>query len=341
MVEASDMCGEFDSILALALGAKKYNWKPPRMVEGSVIEVEGGWHPLQQLVVPSFVPNDCYVAAGSVSFKDSPERPTQVLVLTGPNHSGKSVYLKQVAIIVFLAHIGSFVPAASATVGLTDRIMTCISPRESMSGSESTFAADMKQATLSMKSTTSRSLVLVDEFGKGTNGDDGSGLLAALLDYFLSLADNGPRVLVASHYHEIFEGGYLAHHPGLYLAHMDVRVDWDLPRSEDQVTYLFKLAEGHSTSSFGSRCAALNGVPSLVVERAEAITLLVAQNEDLRAVCSRLSAEEEQQLEEAEKTARLFLSQEFDEAIRAGGSGESGMNGGSIKEMLDGLLSNT
>lgn len=260
----------------------------------------------------------------------------QALVLTGPNHSGKSVYLKQTAIIIYLAHIGSFVPASQATIGLTDKILTRISTRESMSGAESAFAIDLKQITLSTRCCTERSLVLVDEFGKGTNTDDGAALLAATLDYFLSLEQSAPRLLVATHFHEIFEGGYLEQHRGLCLAHMDVRIDWDNSQVEDQVTYLFKLALGHSTSSFGNRCAALNGVPTSVVERAEAIGQLLARNEDLGAICTRLSETEEKQLEQAELTARRFLSESFDDGDHTSSSGDGQE---SVKSVVEKFLS--
>ncbi|KAI8690568.1 DNA-MISMATCH-REPAIR-2 domain-containing protein [Fusarium sp. Ph1] len=339
LISASDRCGEFDAIHALALGAEKYNWRAPTVVDDNVIHIKGGRHPLQELVVPAFVPNDCHLASGPVDQAHLEEDSSRALILTGPNHSGKSVYLKQVAIIVYLAHIGSFVPASQATIGLTDKILTCISPRESMSGGESAFARDMKQAALSTRTSTSRSLVLVDEFGKGTNGDDGSGLLAALLDHFLLLNQDCPRLLVATHFHEIFEGGYLSRHEGGFrLAHMDVRVDWDAAQTEDQVTYLFTLAFGHSTSSFGGRCAALNGVPSAVVERAESIAQLLARNEDLGELCTRLSRAEEEQLEKAETAARLFLSESFerDEA----GQDNNGQEGRrSMKQLLYDMLS--
>lgn len=308
------------------------------MVDNNVIHIKGGRHPLQELVVPAFVPNDCHLASGLADQAHPGENPSRALILTGPNHSGKSVYLKQTAIIVYLAHIGSFVPASQATIGLTDKILTCMSPRESMSGGESAFARDMKQAALSMRTSTSRSLVLVDEFGKGTNGDDGTGLLAALLHHFLSLNQDCPRLLVATHFHEIFEGGYLSHHEGFRLAHMDVRVDWGAAQTENQVTYLFTLALGHSTSSFGGRCAALNGVPSAVVERAEGIARHLAQNRDLGEVCTRLSRAEEEQLEKAERAARLFVDESF-ERDEAGQDNNRQEGGRSMKQLLDGMLS--
>ncbi|KAF4332583.1 DNA mismatch repair MSH5 [Fusarium beomiforme] len=335
---ASDMCGEFDAVLALALGAEKYDWRAPQMVEASIINIEEGRHPLQELVVPAFIPNPCHLFTGRSDITAVQDDCPQALVLTGPNHSGKSVYLKQTAIIVYLAHIGSFVPADQAIIGLTESILTCISPRESMSGGESAFARDMKQAALSAKSSTPKSLVLIDEFGKGTNGDNGAGLLAALLDYYLSLGPKCPRLLAATHFHEVFESGYLEHHNGLRIAHMNTRMDWDASLVDDQVTYLFNLEYGHSISSLGSRCAALNGIPSAVVERAENISKLLARNEDLSAVCARLSRAEEEQLEKAEMTARLFLSETFGDQDEDNSTREENTRV-SIIEMLEDILS--
>lgn len=315
LTTASDLCGEFDCILALALGASKYNWACPKMTTLNIIDITGGRHPLQELVVPIFVPNDCCLMGGSDADDGGDEsqssvHPVQVpsmLVLTGPNHSGKSVYLKQVALIVYLAHIGSFVPAEEATIGLTDRLLTRIATRESVSRNESAFAIDLRQAAFSINFSTPRSLILIDEFGKGTNAVDGAGLITGLLDHFLSLDEGRPKVLAATHFHEIFENNLLQNHSQILLAHMEVRVDLESQETEDQVTYLYHLTPGRNNSSFGSICAAINGVDKAVVERAEAIILLLARGEDLQASCAQLSGHEAQKLEEAEAVARDFL----------------------------------
>ncbi|GKT39949.1 DNA mismatch repair protein MSH5 [Colletotrichum spaethianum] len=230
-----------------------------------------------------------------------------MLIVTGPNHSGKSVYIKQVALIVYLAHIGSFVPAACATIGITDRILTRISTRESVSLAESSYGTDLKQVAFLLKYATRRTLIAIDEFGKGTAADDECGLMTALIDHFAILGSQTPKILMTTHCHEIFEGGQLESRPEIFLTHMNVRLDLETEHMEDQVVFLYQLVPGRSMSSFGSRCAALNGVDAAVVERAEAIMLLLSRNEDLGAACAKLDFQDEARLEEAEKVARGFL----------------------------------
>ena len=333
---ASDCCGEFDAIAALALGAEKYRWAAPQMGISSGINIEGGRHPLQELVVPSFVPNDCRLSRAFSEGDGENDRGRRIMLLSGPNQSGKSVYIKQTAIIVFLAHIGSFVPAQRATIGLTDKILTRISTRESISRVESAFAIDLMQVSRAIRYATPRSLVLVDEFGKGTNVDDGAGAMAALTNHFLALGSDSPYLLIATHFHELFDGGHFAQDNNLYFANMAVETDWAANDIEDQVAYTFKLCHGYNCTSFGTRCAALNGVPSLVVDRAEAISGLLIRNEDLGSACTRLSQKEEDQLEQAESVARLFLAIEHTESSHRFFADEQGVT--SMQEMVRSLF---
>jgi DNA mismatch repair protein MSH5 len=313
LTKASDICGEFDAIFALASGAKKYGLVAPRMTSQNILSIQNGRHLLQELVVPSFVTNDCDLSGYPNAPGLEEERDIfQALLITGPNNSGKSVYLKQVAIIVYLAHIGSFVPASAATIGLTDKIYTRLSTTESYSRNESAFAIDLKQVDKAVKNASSRSLILIDEFGKGTNADDGAGLLAGLLAYFLAKSrEANPRLLVVTHFHELIEGNYLQSLQRLGMVHMDVRADRNVDPEGRQVTYLFKLIAGYNLSSFGSSCAQSSGVPDAVVQRASLIAQLLACNEDLGLTCAKLSKKEESQLEEAELVARQFLQCDF------------------------------
>ncbi|TLS27399.1 hypothetical protein PpBr36_05125 [Pyricularia pennisetigena] len=314
--------GELDSLTALAAVAQQYNLAAPEMTESNVIEIKHGRHLLQELVVPAFVPNDCFLRGGNgsgsaadstseLSDSDGEETPS-MLILTGPNHSGKSVYLKQVALIVYLAHVGSFVPAEWARIGTVDRILTRVSTRESAARPESAFAIDMRQAAFSINLATRRSLVLIDEFGKGTTPTDGAALAAALFTQFADLGENvRPKVLAATHFHEIFEQDLLAQSPAVDFAHMDIQVDYNTQYLEDQVTFLYTMVPGRSISSFGTNCALMNGIDDKIVARAEALSLLMAHGEDLSAACARLSEEETRQLRKAENIARELVRAEI------------------------------
>ncbi|KAM9881676.1 MutS domain V [Verticillium dahliae] len=322
LLAAADICGELDALVAMALAAGKYGWTAPKVTMSNVLSIRAGRHPLQELVLPLYIPNDCYLSGGEdhetpglgFESRSSGHLPmntsecASMTVLTGPNHSGKSVYLKHVALITYLAHIGSYVPAEEAIVGLTDKILTRLSTRETVSRNESSFAVDLKQVAFCLKSASPRSLVLVDEFGKGTASDDGAGLMAALVNHFVSLRTKTPRVLAATHFHEIFEGRHVSESPYLTLAHMDIRLDSRVSRPDNQLVYLYRLIPGVSTESFGAICAALSGVDSSVVDRAKTIAHILSSNEDLNAAYTTLDAEDYNRLRDAEDVARRFLN---------------------------------
>jgi DNA mismatch repair protein MSH5 len=182
-------------------------------------------HILQELMVSSFVPNGTFLvggtgnddsirghdlshAAGSHTRPNSSNQHTSahkqspsMLILTGPNYSGKSVYLKQVALIVFMAHVGSFVPAESAMIGLTDKILSRLTTRETVSRVQSTFMVDLQQISLALSLATRRSLLVIDEFGKGTESSNGAGLACAVMEYLLNLKTETPKVIGATHFH--------------------------------------------------------------------------------------------------------------------------------------------
>lgn len=258
------------------------------------------------MVVDTFISNSTYLSGGRSTTHESVERnihtdeaanAPHMLMLTGPNHSGKSVYLKQVALITYLAHIGSFVPASSATIGLTDKILTRISTPETVSYTSSAFMIDLQQITLALNLATPRSLLLIDEFGKGTNANDGAALAYGVFQHLIDRsysngqagANKACKTLVATHYHELFEQGLLTPQPGVMFAHMDVQVDEAARDAHDQVTYLYRLCAGRSLASYGSVCASLNGVPEAVVKRAEQLVKLAAQGTDLVVECGKMT----------------------------------------------------
>jgi DNA mismatch repair protein MSH5 len=317
---ASEGCGDVDAILALALTGQKYNWSIPKMIDdGSILDIRNGRHPLQELVVPSFVPNDCHLGGEVQYYGDEPcQIEPSSMVLTGPNHSGKSVFLKQVGLIVYLAHIGSLVPADRATIGVTDRILTRISTLESVCKEESAFAIDLKQLQYAIMQSTPQSLVLIDEFGRGTNSDDGAGLLTSFLEHIQSLASRAPRVLLTTHLKCILDFHQVSTRKMLRLAHMEVLKEPCEKGGTKYITYLFKLRNGQCSDSFGCYCATLNGVPNLVVERAKLISFLLSHDEDIKIPCAKLSLDEEMKMQLAEDVARTFLRQDFEDCAKEG-----------------------
>lgn len=179
-------------------------------------------HILQELTVSSFVANDTSIAGGpgapqfidgdsesfsqrrtgtSTGYTYSHTDGPSTLILTGPNYSGKSVYLKQVALIVFMAHVGCFVPAESAKIGVTDKILSRVTTRETVSRVQSAFMIDLQQISLALSQATRRSLLVIDEFGKGTDSSDGAGLACAVFEHLLSLGEECPKVIGATHFH--------------------------------------------------------------------------------------------------------------------------------------------
>ncbi|BCR86228.1 MutS protein msh5 [Aspergillus chevalieri] len=165
---------------------------------------------------------------------------------------------------------------------------------------------DLQQVSLALKKVTSRSLLLIDEFGKGTLENDGIGLACGILEHLLSLRET-PKVIAATHFHEIFENDFLRSRPRLQLGHMEVQVCEESRDVEDQITYLYNFRPGRSNRSFGTICAAINGIHQAVVTRANELASLSARGENLIAACATLTAEETQALEEADALARRFL----------------------------------
>ena len=246
-------CGQLDCLLALSQVTKEQNWTRPEIHNSSELSIKNGRHPLQELNVSNFIANDTHMGGGQ----------EKVHVITGPNSSGKSVYLKQVGLIVYLAHLGCFVPASKAVVPLMTRIFTRIQTTESVSVGMSAFMCDINQMTSSLSSIHPRSLLLVDEFGKGTSATDGAALLAATVSILSSLENKSPFSIFSTHFHSVPNLIDSPRKPK-YL-HMKTEA------TGVDLVYYFKLVEGVCDFSHASTVAKNAGVKQEVVERSEMI----------------------------------------------------------------------
>jgi len=243
-----------DASSSFAEAASLYGWVRPEIDESPILEIEGGVHPVVALHLPKgeFVPNDIKIGSENDSL------PSFALI-TGPNMAGKSTYLRENALITLLAQSGSFVPAKKAKVGIADRIFCRVGASDNLAKGESTFLVEMTETANILRSATSRSLVIMDEVGRGTSTEDGLSIAWAVSEYLLNRIKC--RTLFATHYHELTR----MENASLRLLCMDVLED------NGSVTFLRKVKEGASENSYGIHVARLAGIPSEVIERANII----------------------------------------------------------------------
>jgi DNA mismatch repair protein MutS len=229
----------------------------PRVDASGALEIRGGRHPVVEELLAArggeFVPNDAVLE----------EQGGRILVLTGPNMSGKSTYLRQVAQIVLLAQIGSFVPARSARIGVVDRVFTRVGAADRLARGESTFMVEMREAAEILAFASARSLVILDEIGRGTSTFDGLSIAWAVAEYLHDTPGLRPRTLFATHYHELTDLARTK--PHVANAHFEAR-----ERGED-VVFLRRLVPGGASRSYGIQVARLAGLPRAVIERAREI----------------------------------------------------------------------
>lgn len=244
---------QLDVIAAFAQHAQSNNYSKPVITEDDEIEIVAGRHPVvEALVQEKFVPNDVLLNS----------KTNQLLLITGPNMAGKSVAMRQVAVIVLLSHVGCFVPAQSATIPVTDRIFVRSGASDSISDGLSTFMVEMVEAAYILRHATSKSLVIMDEIGRGTSTYDGISIAWAIAEYLLTTEGKSPKVLFATHYHELQS---LADEYPEKVKNYKVAVE----RHKGKPLFLYTLQPGKSSHSFGISVAELAGVPTAVVERAE------------------------------------------------------------------------
>ena len=244
-----------DTLCSLATVAVKQGYCRPEISLGSEISITDGRHPVveQMLKDALFVPNDTQLGA-----KDN-----QVSIITGPNMAGKSTYMRQVALIVLMAQMGSFVPARSARIGIVDRVFTRIGASDDLASGQSTFMVEMAEVASILKYATSKSLLILDEIGRGTSTYDGMAIARAVLEYAASPRQLGAKTLFATHYHEL--ASIEAELPNVKNYNIAVK------KRGDKMIFLRKIVPGATDDSFGVEVAKLAGLPSSVVNRARQI----------------------------------------------------------------------
>ena len=252
-----------DVLAAFADRARRWGYCRPVMAEEPGIRIREGRHPVLEALQrdPPFIPNDCRLDPDSC----------RIVLLTGPNMGGKSTYLRQCALITLMAHAGSFVPAAEAEIGLTDRIFTRVGASDMLSKGESTFMVEMTETANILHHATPRSLVILDEVGRGTATFDGLSLAWAIVEYLHDREDHAALVLFATHYHELTDLGRML--PKLQNRSMAVK-EW-----RGSILFLHRVVEGPADRSYGIHVAQLAGVPDEVCRRAEQVLVNIERHE--------------------------------------------------------------
>ena len=246
---------QMDAFASLAAVAAKNGYCRPVMDESGVIEIHDGRHPVVERVLKTslFVPNDTYMG----------EKEDRIAIITGPNMAGKSTYMRQVALITLMAQVGSFVPARAARIGVVDRIFTRIGASDDLSAGQSTFMVEMTEVADILKHATGRSLLILDEIGRGTSTFDGMSIAQAVLEHCADRKKLGAKTLFATHYHELTELENTL--PGVKNYNIAIK-----SRGDDLV-FLRRILPGGADRSYGIEVAKLAGLPEAVVKKARTI----------------------------------------------------------------------
>ena len=246
---------KLDVIASLALVAERNNYVRPKINEKGVIDIRDGRHP----VVEKMIPNDMFIA-NDTYLDDKKQR---ISIITGPNMAGKSTYMRQAALIVLMAQLGSFVPSSSANIGLVDRIFTRVGASDDLASGQSTFMVEMNEVANILRNATSKSLLILDEIGRGTSTCDGLSIAWAVVEYISNSKLLGAKTLFATHYHELTElEGKISNVNNYCIA---------VKEKGDDIVFLRKIVKGGADKSYGIQVAKLAGVPDPVINRAKEI----------------------------------------------------------------------
>uniref|UniRef100_A0ABI7Y3E0 DNA mismatch repair proteins mutS family domain-containing protein n=1 Tax=Felis catus TaxID=9685 RepID=A0ABI7Y3E0_FELCA len=290
-----DLASRLDVLLALASAARDYGYSRPRYSPQLLgVRILNGRHPLMELCARTFVPNSAECGGDKGRIK----------VITGPNSSGKSIYLKQVGLITFMALVGSFVPAEEAEIGAVDAIFTRIHSCESISLGLSTFMTDLNQVAKAVNNATKQSLVLIDEFGKGTNTVDGLALLAAVLRHWLALGPMCPHIFVATNFLSLVQLQLLPQGPLVQYLTMETCEDGD------DLVFFYQVCEGIANASHASYTAAQAGLPGNLIARGKEVSDLIRSGKPIKPVKELLK---EKQMENCQTLVDKFLKLDLED----------------------------
>ena len=279
----ADAIAEIDTLSALAGKAAGRGWVRPTITDEPTLEIAAGRHPvLDELLGDRFVPNDTHLGRGDES---SPG----LALITGPNMAGKSTYIRQTALLVLLASVGSYIPAEGATIGACDRIFTRVGADDALHRGRSTFMVEMTETAAILHNATPRSLVILDEIGRGTSTLDGLSLAWAIAETLAGDgAAPGPRTLFATHYHELTEIAERA--PGrVGNLHVQVR-EWTNKDGESEIVFVHRIGPGRADRSYGVHVARLAGVPASVTDRADEVLASLSVQDGSRVESAKVPA---------------------------------------------------
>ena len=264
MQRTAEALKTLDALLSLATAAVRHHYVRPEITEDGVIDIQNGRHPVVEDGLSGeepFVPNSTLMDCGD----------NRMLIITGPNMAGKSTYMRQVALITLMAHMGSFVPADSARIGIVDRIFTRVGASDDLASGQSTFMVEMNEMAHILRSATPRSLIVLDEIGRGTSTFDGLSIAWAVVEYLVDKQKIGAKTLFATHYHELSElEGSLS---GVVNYRISVK------EHGESVIFLRKIERGGADKSFGIHVAHLAGLPRPVIMRAHEILARIEAND--------------------------------------------------------------
>ena len=268
LLATADLLAELDVWYSLAIVAQQYSWVRPNVTDDVAFDIVGGRHPVIDFVLRSrgdnFVKNDCNLNTKSIA------------LLTGPNMAGKSTYLRQNALLVVLAHLGAFVPATRATIGVCDQLFSRVGASDNLAAGQSTFMVEMSETANILRRATKQSFIIFDEIGRGTSTYDGMAIAQAVLEYLNELC---PRTLFATHYHELTA----LIGDGTDMLQNVTCLTIDVREHNNEIIFMHKIIPGVANRSYGIQVAKMAGMPASVVSRAEAVLAgLETHNETLR-----------------------------------------------------------